>query len=47
VLVERLRTQRDHVRDVLASTGQVLDRLCDSGIDLAWHPSGRCGGSGP
>jgi DNA-binding CsgD family transcriptional regulator len=40
VLVERLRAQRDHVRDALTSTGQMLDRLCDSGIDLGWDPSG-------
>jgi DNA-binding CsgD family transcriptional regulator/GAF domain-containing protein len=47
VLVERLRAQRDHVRDALASTGEVLDRLCDSGIDLAWNPSGMPAGDQP
>ena len=47
VLVERLRAQRDHVRDALASTGEMLDLLCDSGIDLAWNPSGIPTGDQP
>ncbi|MCK9250587.1 MAG: LuxR C-terminal-related transcriptional regulator [Solirubrobacteraceae bacterium] len=35
VLLERLRAQRDHVRETLASTERLMDDLCDSGIDLA------------
>ncbi|WP_040599948.1 helix-turn-helix transcriptional regulator [Patulibacter medicamentivorans] len=38
VLLERLRAQRDHVRETLASTERMMDELCDSGIDLAQHP---------
>ncbi len=38
VLLERLRAQRDHVRETLASAERMMDELCDSGIDLAQQP---------
>jgi len=38
VLLERLRAQRDHVRETLASAERMMDELCDSGIDLARKP---------
>jgi DNA-binding CsgD family transcriptional regulator len=38
VLLERLRAQRDHVRETLATAERMMDELCDSGIDLARHP---------
>jgi DNA-binding CsgD family transcriptional regulator len=38
VMLERLRAQRDHVRETLAAAERMMDELCDSGIDLARHP---------
>jgi DNA-binding CsgD family transcriptional regulator len=34
VLLERLRAQRDQVREMLASTDDMLDEMCGPGIDL-------------
>lgn len=33
-LAERLRTQRDHVREIMTSAVQTINDLCDAGIDL-------------
>jgi DNA-binding NarL/FixJ family response regulator len=38
VLTERLRTQRDHVREIMASAVQTMNDLCDAGIDLGRYP---------
>ncbi len=37
VLMERLRTQRNHVREILSSAVQMMNEFCDAGIDLSRH----------
>ncbi|KLL11181.1 MULTISPECIES: LuxR C-terminal-related transcriptional regulator [Protofrankia] len=35
VLAERLRTQRNHVREILSSAVEMMNDFCDAGIDLS------------
>ncbi|WP_250282595.1 LuxR C-terminal-related transcriptional regulator, partial [Frankia sp. CiP1_Cm_nod2] len=35
VLTERLRTQRNHVREILSSAVEMMNDFCDAGIDLS------------